>query len=628
MCGISGLVYSDAQKHINQQELKLMTDSIKHRGPDDEGFYIDKNVGFGFRRLSIIDLSAGHQPLSNEDDSIWIVFNGEIYNYKELRESLINKGHKFKTNTDTETIVHLYEEYGSDCVKYLRGMFGFMIYDKNKKILFGARDRFGIKPFFYYNAPDKFVFGSEIKSILAVPGLNTNIDSQALNHYFTFGYISGNLSIFKHIRKLRPAESMIFDISSGKLSISKYWEMDYNLNVNLSKAEMMDLIDEQLTESVKLHMVSDVPLGAFLSGGIDSSSIVALMSKCSSQPVKTFTIGFREQKYNELEYARIIAKKYNTEHHEYIVEPESIDILPLLIQSVDEPFADNSILPTYFVCKFAREHVKVVLSGDGGDELFLGYNSYPKMNLIHKYNFPSATVNKYLWGAVNYLVPNQFFGKGYTYYLAQDKNHLGAYSSYLWMKPERKQLYNNNLLCDIFGTYPEDYKIELLKHSKAPDFITKMQELDISTYMVDDILTKVDRTSMLNSLEVRVPLIDHVFAQHVFNIPSKYKFQGSRKKYLFKESMKKYLPPEIFNRAKQGFDLPVTAWFKKDLKVYMSDMICNRNAEIYDYVNYDYVQKILQYDKSGMRHFSLRIWSLLILEEWLQQNKKLIAKNV
>ncbi len=621
MCGIVGLINFDEQQSIKTEDLKTMADTIRHRGPDDDGYYIHKNVGLGFRRLSIIDLKAGHQPLANEDESIWIVFNGEIYNYKELREYLLKRGHVFRTNSDTETIVHLYEQFGTECVQKLRGMFSFMLFDRNKNILFGARDRFGIKPFYYYHSEDKFIFGSEIKPLLTISDIDKSIDYEGLNYYFTFGYISNNLSIYKNIHKLRPSEQIVVDLSSRKVLISKYWEMEYHLDKKLKGNELLDYVDEQLSNAVNSHMVSDVPVGAFLSGGIDSSSIVALMSKYSSSPVKTFTIGFREEKYNELKYARIIAQKYHTEHHEYIVEPESVEILPLLIGSVDEPFADNSIVPTYFVSKFAREHVKVVLSGDGGDELFIGYGSYPKMNLINKLNFPSTHLNKYFWGTINSLMPTYFHGKGYSYFLSQNKSHLGAYSSSIWMKTERKHLYNDNFTDKIEGSYPESYKISIASKSQANNFVSRMQEIDMRTYMVDDILTKVDRVSMLNSLEVRVPLLDHIFVQHILNIPFKYKFQDNKKKYILKEAMKKYLPAEIFNRGKQGFDIPLSVWFKKELNEYLCDTIINRNAHIYDYVNYEYVQKIIKYEQYGMRNFGQRIWSLLVLEEWLKQYK-------
>src|SRR6185312_13378893 len=379
MCGITGIVHFDRDKAISPAVLKNMSDSIYHRGPDDEGLYINQNVGLGFRRLSIIDLSTGHQPLSNQNDRIYIVFNGEIYNYLEQRKKLKQKGYTFKTTTDTEVILHLYQEYGVDCLQYLRGMFAFAIWDGNKQQLFCARDRFGIKPFYFYSDEEKFVFGSEIKAILKSNNIDKTISLDALDSYFAFGYITSDLSIYKNIKKLQPAHYLLLSFKDKPvIEIKRYWEIRFDPDYSKSENRWKEEIEECLSETVKLHMISDVPLGAFLSGGIDSSSVVAMMARNSDRPIKTFSIGFKEQKFNELKYARELANKYGCEHHEQIVEPESIGLLSKLVNAYDEPFADSSAIPTYYVSQLARKHVTVALSGDGGDELFAGYTGYTK----------------------------------------------------------------------------------------------------------------------------------------------------------------------------------------------------------------------------------------------------------
>ena len=620
MCGITGKIYLDSSNNIDAHELKKMTDSIYHRGPDDEGFYINKNIGLGFRRLSIIDLSTGHQPLANEDESIWIVFNGEIYNYKELQDDLITKGHIFKTKSDTETIVHLYEQYGVDCVKHLRGMFAFSIWDNNKKQLFCARDRFGIKPFYYYTDNEKFVFGSEIKAILSANNIDKTLSNDALNSFFAFGYITSDLAIYRQIKKLQPAHYLILSFKNNPtIEINKYWDIRFEPDHSKSEKQWAEEIEASLSEAVKLHMISDVPLGAFLSGGIDSGSVVAMMAKNSTNPIKTFSIGFKEEKYNELIFAREIAKKYGCEHHEQIVEPESVNLLPKLVRAYDEPFADSSAIPTYYVSKFAREYVTVALSGDGGDELIAGYSIYRYLQRINKFNTSSPSFNKFVWGNINKLIPESVAGKGLTYHLSQNKNFLGAHLC-IWTNEERKKLILSN---DIFkfNIVPELFKEEILKKGNKHDFISNLQYLDLQTYMVDDILTKVDRASMLNSLEVRVPLLDHKFAELLFKVPSNLKMKGKETKYILRQAMKNILPETTLNRQKIGFGVPLSLWFKDELKEYVNDTLLAGNPLLANYLDRNYVRTMVEGSKDGMRDFSSRIWSLLWFEEWLKQNQ-------
>lgn len=622
MCGITGTIYLDRTRKIESSVLKRMTDSIYHRGPDDEGTYILNNVGLGFRRLSIIDLSTGHQPLGNKDMSINIVFNGEIYNFLEHREMLIQKGYEFKTATDTEVILHLYEEYGVDCLQYLRGMFAFAIWDNNKKQLFCARDRFGIKPFYYYTDKEKFVFGSEIKTILEMEDIDRTLSYDALDSYFAFGYITSDLSIYKSIKKLQPGHYLLLSFKDKvSIDIRRYWNVQFDPDFSRTEEQWMEEIESCLSETVKMHMISDVPLGAFLSGGIDSSAVVAMMAKNSKIPVKTFTIGFKEKKFSEIEYAREVAKKFGCEHHEQIVEPESIDLLPRLVHGYDEPFADTSAIPTYYVSKMAREHVTVALSGDGGDELFAGYDSYLSLTKFHSYplNFKSHFLNNLTWGTINKLLPVNMGGKNTSYYLSKDREHIGAYL-YMWTINERGKLLLNDHPSINSSVASELYKVDILKQGAINDFITNLQNLDMQTYMVDSVLTKVDRASMLNSLEVRVPLLDHKFAELSFRIPSNLKLKIKEQKYIFKKTLSSTLPESILKHQKQGFSVPLPLWFKDDLKKYIKDVLLSENPLYSAYLDKKFVKSVIENNSLGMKDYSHRIWSILFFEEWLKQN--------
>lgn len=621
MCGICGKLHFDSSYSVSEAEIRKMAHPITHRGPDDEGFYLNQNIGFGFRRLSIIDLHTGHQPLTNEDGNVWIVFNGEIYNYQELRKDLEAKGHRFKTSTDTETIVHLYEEYGTDCVKKLRGMFGFAIWDDRHQKLFCARDRFGIKPFFYFKDGSRFIFGSEIKNILQADDINREIDINVMDYYLTYGYTPIDETIYKSIKKLEPAHTLEIR-AGGEPVIKKYWDISFEPDYNISEDEWCELIEEKLKESIQMRMVSDVPLGAFLSGGIDSSSVVALMSQFSDQPIKTFSIGFKEAAFNELPYAREIAAMYKTDHHEQIVEPESIGLLPKLVSAYDEPFADSSAIPTYYVSKFAREYVTVVLSGDGGDELFAGYDHYPMMHNIQRYNKLPSAISQNVFGALHRAIPAKVKGKGITYLLSRPKDSVSAYIS-KFHQTEREKLYRSEVWASIKNNPSESYKEEILRAGKSKDLIFQMQELDMKTWLVDDILTKVDRVSMQNSLEARVPILDHEFAELSFKIPSQLKLKGKSRKYILKKAMRKYLPDSILFHKKQGFGVPLKLWFKSDLNEYMNDRLLSSQSPLYQFLEPAYVKKIIHDHQTGMRDFNFKIWSLLFLDEWLNQQKGL-----
>lgn len=622
MCGISGKLFLDKNRTIVPSVLKQMTDAIFHRGPDDEGFYIRDNVGLGFRRLSIIDLNTGHQPLSNSDQSIYIVFNGEIYNYLEQREHLSRDGFVFRTTSDTEVIINLYEKYGIGCLSYLRGMFAFAIWDNNKKQLFCARDRFGIKPFYYYSDNEKFVFGSEIKAILAAGEIDKTLSPEGLDSYLAFGCVSSDLSIYKHIRKLRPAHYLLLSFNEKTtLETRRYWEINFEPDFSRTEDQWVEELQACFSETVKLHMISDVPLGAFLSGGIDSSSVVAMMARNSSLPVKTFSIGFKEAKFCELEFAREMANKYNCEHHEQIIEPESITLLPMLVRAYDEPFADSSAIPTYYVSKLAREFVTVALSGDGGDELFAGYDIYKYFSRIHRFflNFNSPVLNKVFWGTIRKITPASWKGSGALNYLRLNKNFITAHLTFIPIQ-ERKKLIGHQYPIIDYKAASEEYKEDILRKSHSKDFITNLQYLDFQTYMVNDILTKVDRASMLNSLEVRVPFLDHKFAELSFRIPSRLKLKGTDQKYILKKAMANELPGRILRNPKKGFAVPLTCWFKTDLSEYVNDTLLSPNTRLSAYLDQNCVRKIVEHSRKSNRDVSNRIWLLLFLEEWLKQS--------
>lgn len=624
MCGICGILNHDRTNHVGQGQLFEMTQPSLHRGPDDQGFFSFEHVGFGFNRLSIIDLHNGHQPMSNEDGTVWIAFNGEIYNFQSLRKELQARGHIFRTHTDTETIVHLYEDYGEDCVKKLRGMFAFAIYDQKKQKLFCARDRFGIKPFFYHTDHKRFLFGSEIKNILAVMDDMPELNFDALDYYMAFGYTPSNQSIYNSIKKLPPAHTLT--LSAGKEPlIKKYWDVCFEPDYSIQEAEWEARIIEKLKEAIKIRMISDVPLGAFLSGGIDSSAVVALMSELMDQPVKTFSIGFHEKEFNELPKARIIADRYQTDHHEHIVESQSIDILPKLINAYDEPFADSSAIPTYFVCEFARRHVTVALSGDGGDELFAGYDHYQKLNRVQ--NFHNITAGLFIspLRLLHSIIPTKVKGSGITYYMSRPRNSFAAYFGKM-QETERAQIYRPEHWQNL-KTRGESIKKAILAATDGNEFISRIQEVDMHTWLVDDILTKVDRASMSNSLEVRVPILDHEFAELTFKIPHQFKLKGSSGKHIFKQALRPYLPKELLFQKKKGFGVPLKQWFKNDLKQYLQDQLMDPGNSIYQYLNYNYIKKLVHDHETGMRDLNHKIWTIVFLNEWLCQTKKGVLEN-
>lgn len=623
MCGICGVVYCDREQQVEQSLLKNMCDAIVHRGPDDEGFYVNKHVGLGMRRLSIIDLSTGKQPISNEDGKIWIVFNGEIYNHKEIRKELERLGHRFKTQTDTEAIVHAYEEFGENCVQKLNGMFAFAIWDQQKNLMFLARDRVGIKPLYYFFDKKRLIFSSELKSILQAGEIPRRIDLQALDNFLTLEYIPAPLSIFQDIRKLAPGHTLTF--KNNDVWVRNYWDVELKTN-GAELGELKESLRDLLQDAVKLRLMSDVPLGAFLSGGVDSSTIVALMAQVMDQPVKTFSIGFEDSTYNELEYARLVAKTFKTDHHEFIIKPDAVELSDKLLKYLDEPFGDFSIFPTYLVSKMAREHVTVVLSGDGGDELFAGYDTYIADKIANKYysRLPRGLRNGLITNFVDRIPPSskkkglinraKRFVEGMK--LPEDLHHTR------WMiflqEAEKELLYNREMKSGILEK--DSYKFIRNYFSNVAyngsDEINKQMYVDIKTYLVDNILVKVDRMSMATSLEARVPFLDYRFVEFAATIPGQYKLQGRKTKMILKQAMEDLLPRNILYRGKEGFSIPIKNWLKKDLKPLMMDTLAPDKIKREGFFDSEYIDKLVNEHLKGVENHSHRLWALIIFGRW------------
>jgi asparagine synthase (glutamine-hydrolysing) len=625
MCGITGYIdlweTSEARGPDERAHtLDAMCGVIMHRGPDDQGVMLSPGVALGMRRLSIIDLAGGHQPISNEDNAVTIVFNGEIYNYRELQLFLQARGHRFKTNSDTEAIVHAYEEFGPSCVDHLRGMFAFAIWDDREKKLFIARDRVGKKPLYYsVTRGGTLVFGSELKSLLEHPDVERNINPQALDAYFSLGYVPDPICIFDNVEKLPPGHHLTF--TNGRLSVERYWDFSYESNGNgHSAADYLDELRSLLDEAVRLRLVSDVPLGAFLSGGIDSSTVVGLMARHMDQPVKTFSIGFNEDSYNELKYARLTAKKFGTDHHEFLVTPDICEVVDQLAWHFDEPFADSSAIPTFVVSKLAREHVKVVLTGDGGDELFAGYTRYLTEHQRSKFDLIPRIVREGLMDPVSRRLPHGAWGRNYLHNVSLDpiSRYLDNVSVFTGLNKESlytadfsDQLRDSGLLCSYFR--------ELSGNVSTGAKLDSLLYIDSKTYLPGDILTKVDRMSMAVSLEARVPLLDHKLIEFVTRIPASLKMAGLETKHLFKRAIADLVPAEILNRPKQGFGVPIQQWINQQLRERIRDTLNDPRTLQRGYVARSHVELLLDEHERGRRDHAMALWSLLMLELWHRQ---------
>jgi len=593
-----------------------MCDVIRHRGPDDAGYFTNGPAALGMRRLSIIDLSTGHQPMSNEDGSIWVVFNGEIYNFADLRAWLRQRGHQFKTASDTETLVHLYEEEGAAGAKRLRGMFAYAIWDARKQSLLLVRDRLGKKPIYYASLPEGFYFGSELKC-LRVAGIPLEIDEQALRLYFQFSWIPDPWTIFKSARKLPPG-CWLEVLSNGQHRIERYWAMPETRtthNRNIPEPEMQAEIRRKLDESVRIRMVADVPLGAFLSGGIDSSAVVASMALQTETPVKTFSIGFEEAQYNELDYARLVANRYKTDHHEILVRPNAMDLVEKLVRDFDEPFADSSAIPTYIVSEFAARHVKVALSGDGGDELFGGYEILHELPRLESYDrIPS--VARTALGLFSSLLPYRAKGKNLLHMMSRNSALERYFESNYAPYQMRRRLINPAWMLDQDYGYLDTMRDYL--PSSGADLLSHVLYFEATCKLAGDMLVKVDRMSMLASLEVRCPLLDHELAELAARVPNQWKVRNGRGKDILIDSIGDRLPPELLDRPKMGFAVPLGPWMRGPLREMMSDYLTSAAFLGRGLVNAAFVREMLEEHQSGRRDNRTWLWALLVLEMWFR----------
>jgi len=623
MCGIAGFISKSKDAPVIEREIKLdkMCKIITHRGPDEQGTAVEGRAALGMRRLSIIDIKSGQQPIYNEDGTKLIVFNGEIYNFRELKKELESRGHRFKTNSDTETILHAYEEYGADCLKHLRGMFAFAIWDKTDESLFIARDRVGKKPLFYALTENgNFVFGSELKVLLTHGEISKEIDYSALDAYLTFGYVPEEFCIFKSVSKLEPGHFLIY--KDGEIKTKKYWDFDYSPIVEVkTEAEYIEVLREKLKEAVRIRLISEVPLGAFLSGGVDSSAIVAMMSQILESPVKTFSIGFHEDGFNELKYARIAAKHYNTEHHEFIVTPELVETIDEIVRHFDEPFADPSSLPTFMLSKMARDYVTVVLSGDGGDELFAGYTRYVTDSKRSGLGKLPRSIRRNLLRPLIEVLPHGARGKNFLYNASLDAidRYIDSISHFGSLK--KKALYETGFRKNLNGNFGKSVDVfrEIAGSVSSENQIDKLLYLDSKTYLPSDILTKVDRMTMAASLEARVPLLDHELIEYVQKIPAQLKLKGFATKYIFKKALEGIVPNEILYREKQGFGVPINEWINLQLKDRIHETLLEKRTLERGYFETKYIKILLDEHHKNRRDHSYSLWILWMLELWHRQ---------
>jgi asparagine synthase (glutamine-hydrolysing) len=618
MCGIAGIVGSDRSYVADVAEIRRMCQTIRHRGPDDEGVHVAGRVGLGMRRLSIIDLSAGRQPIHNENRTVWVVFNGEVYNFPELRARLEARGHRFYTNSDTEVIVHLYEDYASDCVHHLRGMFAFALWDETRQRLLLARDRFGKKPLHYAIHGGRLLFGSEIKALLAADPTLADVDLEGLVNFFYFGYIPDPVTAFRRIKKLPPGH--LLEFNNGRAWLRRYWKLpDYGVYEPKSEEECLEELEQRLAEAVKIRLVSDVPLGALLSGGVDSSTVVALMARASSKRVKTFSIGFSHEDFNEASHARAIAQRFDTEHHELFVEPDIEQTLDHITGFMEEPFGDSSAVPTYHVCRLARQHVTVALAGDGGDELFAGYTRYWRQ--LHRRQIPSPPMSTGNWYRRNLhpLVPTGWPGRRFLYNVSLSaRDRYLDEVSLLPVSVREPSLFAEEFVARAATMEsPYDRARGYLDERPGSDPLSEMLFIDAMTYLPGDILTKVDRMSMANSLELRAPLLDHCFAEWAVRLSPRWKIRFGEPKYILKKLAAKLgVPQSALYRRKQGFSMPLVHWFRQQPQPALLDILLEPRTLQRGYFNGAAVERRLTEHRRGIRDRSWEIWHLLIFELW------------
>jgi asparagine synthase (glutamine-hydrolysing) len=611
MCGIAGIVRWD-RRPVLEHEIRGMCGAMVHRGPDDEGIWLGDGVALGQRRLSIIDLSNGHQPLSNEDGSIWIVFNGEIYNYPELRARLASRGHTLRTSSDTETIVHLYEDFGPGCVEHLRGMFAFAIWDTRRRQLLMARDRLGIKPLYYAERDGELLFASEIKPIMQLGHVERALSWEAVDHLFTFMATPPHQSIVRGISKLEPARTALAT-GSGPITPRRYWDVTFQPDEHATEETLVERLREQLHDAVTAHQIADVPVGAFLSGGLDSSAIVAMMSAPAAGRLKTFSIGFAESEFNELSHARAVARQFGTDHYDLVLRPDVVRMVEDLTFYLDEPFGDTSAIPTYMVSKLAAEHVKVVLSGDGGDELFAGYDKYVVEGRERERERIPRPLRR-IAGTLGALMPHGMKGRRFLRHLALEGGARYLDAQMLFHDDERPHLFRE----DVLDAIERDSRLKPASTPPGGDWLSAVQYRDLNHYLPLDILTKVDRMTMAHSLEARPPLLDHRLVEFAATIPSRFRLRDGTTKYLFKQAMRGVLPDQIIDRQKHGFAVPLAHWFRGELAGFARDVLLSKTCRERGIFEPRYLSRLLQLNDRG-RNLDLQLWTILSFELWCRR---------
>jgi asparagine synthase (glutamine-hydrolysing) len=618
MCGIAGIVNRSPDHPVDPHLVARMCAAIAYRGPDDQGVMVAGNVGLGMRRLSIIDVEGGQQPIHNEDQTVWVVFNGEIYNFPELRRELESRGHRFYTHSDTEVIVHSYEEFGSDCVQHLRGMFGFALYDQRQELLLLARDRVGIKPLHYAHTAQGIAFASEIKSLLEVFPELKEVNSQSLVDYFCFGYIpDDDNTCFRNIFKLPPGHRLIYQ--RGRMRIEQYWDIpQYATHRKCSEEELLEELEHLLYETVNSHLISDVPIGALLSGGVDSSVVVALASRAVRKPLVTFSIGFSHSDFDERCHAREVAQVFGTDHHELVLDPDIVDLTHKLTSSLEEPFADSSMIPTFCVSQMARRHVTVAISGDGGDELFAGYDRY-RVNMRRRiFGLIPSSVGKLYRELIFPHLPRTLLGRKLSFNVSLP--FLDRYLDSIAVFPAGLRdcgIFSPEFLRQIDPLQPLERFRAYFDHAPAGDLLSRLLYLDTKTYLAGDILTKIDRMSMLNSLEVRPPILDHRVVEWAASLPPEYKLRKSQSKYLLKRLARKLgVPGTVIDRPKRGFAMPLEHWFRAGLRELAQETLLDSQALQRGYFRPGRVRQLLDEHFSGVRNYAGEIWMLLVFELW------------
>ncbi|MDO9315434.1 MAG: amidotransferase 1, exosortase A system-associated [Burkholderiaceae bacterium] len=631
MCGITGIFDTRGSRELDRAVLQRMNDSQFHRGPDEGSLHTEPGVGFGHRRLSIIDLATGQQPLFNEDGSVVVVFNGEIYNYQELIPELQAAGHRFHTKSDTEVIVHAWEQWGEACVERFRGMFAFVLWDRNRQTLFMARDRMGVKPLYYALLDDgTLLFGSELKSLLAYRGpqgsaLKRDIDPLAIEEYFALGYVAEPRTVFRQARKLPPAHALAIRRGEPVGEPREYWDVNFTLDNPIGQEDACAELQRQLQESVRLRMISEVPLGAFLSGGVDSSAVVATMAGLSDGPVNTCSIAFDDPKFNESEFAAMVASRYATNHRVETVKSDDFDLIDTLARLYDEPYADSSAIPTYRVCQLARKHVTVALSGDGGDETFGGYRRY-RLHLMEERMRSAlpAGIRQPLFGLLGRVYPKADWAprvlRAKTTFEGMSRTAVEAYfhSVSILRGPMRAKLFSPALKRELAGYSAQEVFDFHAGRARTDDPLALIQYLDLKTYLVGDINTKVDRASMAHSLEVREPLMDHKLIEWLATLPSSMKVRGQEGKFLLKKAMEPQLPDDVLYRPKMGFSVPLARWFRGPLKQRVRDAVLGERLASTGWFDRPYLQHLVEAHQSGASDHSAPLWTLLMFEAFLR----------